>query len=44
VRFLPRHALARPFVVPPGVSAERVAMLRKFDHTLKDPEFLKDAK
>ena len=40
-----RVALGRPFVAPPGVPAERVAMLRKaFDDTLKDPEFLKDAK
>ena len=43
--FFARVALGRPFVAPPGVPAERVAMLRKaFDDTLKDPEFLKDAK
>jgi tripartite-type tricarboxylate transporter receptor subunit TctC len=43
--FFARVALGRPFVAPPGVPAERVAMLRKaFDDTLKDPAFLKDAK
>jgi len=35
---------ARPFVAPPGVPRERVAMLRKaFDDMVKDPAFLADA-
>jgi tripartite-type tricarboxylate transporter receptor subunit TctC len=39
------EVLARPFVAPPGISAERKAILRKaFDDTLKDPAFLADAK
>lgn len=34
----------RPFVAPPGVSAERIAILRAaFVATMKDPEFLADA-
>jgi tripartite-type tricarboxylate transporter receptor subunit TctC len=34
-------ALGRPFVIPPGVLAERVAALRKaFAATMADPEFL----
>jgi tripartite-type tricarboxylate transporter receptor subunit TctC len=37
-------ALGQPYVAPPGVPAERLAMLRKaFDATLKDPAFLADA-
>jgi tripartite-type tricarboxylate transporter receptor subunit TctC len=36
--------MGRPFLAPPGVPAERVAMLRKaFMETLKDKEFLADA-
>ena len=43
--FFARVSLGRPFVAPPGVPAARVAMLRKaFEDTLKDPEFLKDAR
>jgi tripartite-type tricarboxylate transporter receptor subunit TctC len=43
--FFARVALGRPFVAPPGVPTERVALLRKaFDDTMKDPAFLKDAK
>jgi tripartite-type tricarboxylate transporter receptor subunit TctC len=35
----------RPFVMPPGVPAERVAAMRKgFTEMVKDPEFLADAK
>jgi len=35
----------RPIVAPPGVPADRVKILREaFDRTLKDPEFLADAK
>jgi tripartite-type tricarboxylate transporter receptor subunit TctC len=37
-------ALGQPYVAPPGVGAERVAMLRNaFDATLKDQAFLADA-
>ena len=37
-------AAARPFFLPPGVPAERVATLRAaFDATMADPEFLADA-
>jgi hypothetical protein len=40
-----RSEMGRPFVLPPGVPAERVAMLRKaFLDTTKDPEFLAEAK
>jgi len=36
---------ARPYVVPPGTPKDRVEMLRKaFVDTLKDPEFLAEAK
>jgi tripartite-type tricarboxylate transporter receptor subunit TctC len=35
---------ARPLAAPPGVPAERVALLRgAFDATLRDPAFLADA-
>jgi tripartite-type tricarboxylate transporter receptor subunit TctC len=38
------QVMGRPFVVPPGVPAERVAALRAaFDATMKDPLFLADA-
>jgi tripartite-type tricarboxylate transporter receptor subunit TctC len=38
------QVMGRPFVLPPGVPADRVAMLREaFDATMKDPEFLEDA-
>lgn len=37
--------LARPFIAPPGVPADRAAALQKaFLDTLKDPKFLADAK
>jgi tripartite-type tricarboxylate transporter receptor subunit TctC len=40
-----RQTMARPYVVPPGVPAERVRALRAaFDATLSDPAFLADAK
>ncbi|MGE5538183.1 MAG: Bug family tripartite tricarboxylate transporter substrate binding protein [Gemmatimonas sp.] len=43
--FFARVALGRPFVAPPGVPAERVTALRNaFDETMKDPDFLADAK
>jgi len=39
------EVLARPFVAPPGIPAERKAVLRAaFDATLRDPAFLADAK
>ena len=39
-----RQEMGRPFVLPPGVPAERVAMLRKaFVDTTKDSEFLSEA-
>jgi tripartite-type tricarboxylate transporter receptor subunit TctC len=43
--FFARVAMGRPIVAPPGVDAERVAALRKaFDQTMKDPDFLAEAK
>jgi tripartite-type tricarboxylate transporter receptor subunit TctC len=40
-----RQTMARPYVAPPGVPAERLAALRAaFDTTMKDPAFLADAK
>jgi len=39
------EVLARPFVAPPGIPADREAVLRKaFDDTMKDPAFLADAR
>jgi tripartite-type tricarboxylate transporter receptor subunit TctC len=39
-----RQALGRPFLAPPGVPADRVAMLRKaFMDTMADKEFLAEA-
>jgi hypothetical protein len=36
--------LGRPLMAPPGVPAERVAVLRRaFDATMRDPAFLKEA-
>ena len=38
-------AFAWPFVVPPGVPADRIALLRQaFDETMKDLSFVSDAK
>jgi tripartite-type tricarboxylate transporter receptor subunit TctC len=40
-----RQAMARPFVAPPGIPAERKQALRvAFDETMADPEFLAEAK
>jgi len=40
-----RLDIGRPFFVPPGVPADRVAALRKaFDDTMKDPAYLEEAK
>jgi tripartite-type tricarboxylate transporter receptor subunit TctC len=37
--------MGRQFVLPPGVPADRIAALRAaFDATMKDPQFLDDAK
>jgi tripartite-type tricarboxylate transporter receptor subunit TctC len=42
---LARLDIGRPFFVPPGVPADRVAALRKaFDETMKDPAYLEEAK
>jgi len=43
--FFARVALGRPFVAPPGLSKARATTLRTaFDETMKDPQFLADAK
>jgi tripartite-type tricarboxylate transporter receptor subunit TctC len=40
-----RQSIARPFAAPPGIPADRAAALRAaFDATMKDPEFLAEAK
>jgi hypothetical protein len=40
-----RQEMGRPFAAPPGVPADRAAMLRRaFDATLRDADFLADAK
>jgi tripartite-type tricarboxylate transporter receptor subunit TctC len=40
-----RQNMARPYVAPPGIPPERLAALRQaFDATMKDAEFLADAK
>jgi tripartite-type tricarboxylate transporter receptor subunit TctC len=42
---LASNAFAWPFVAPPGVPADRIAILRRaFDATMKDPGFLADAR
>jgi tripartite-type tricarboxylate transporter receptor subunit TctC len=39
-----RQNMARPFAVPPGIPAARLALLRDaFDATMKDPDFLAEA-
>jgi tripartite-type tricarboxylate transporter receptor subunit TctC len=39
-----QNGFARPFILPPGVPADRVALLRKaFDETMRDPETVADA-
>jgi tripartite-type tricarboxylate transporter receptor subunit TctC len=41
---LVRQALGRPFLGPPGIPPERLAVLRQgFNETMKDPRFLADA-
>src|SRR5258708_2679250 len=40
-----RQQMGGPFAAPPGVPADRIAILRQaFDATITDPEFLADAK
>ncbi len=40
-----KYKLARPLMAPPGVVAPRLALLRRaFDDTMRDPEFLAEAK
>ena len=40
-----RQDMAYPVVAPPGVPAERIAVLRRaFEAVMKDPEYLADAK
>jgi tripartite-type tricarboxylate transporter receptor subunit TctC len=40
-----REAMARPFVTPPGIPADRLAALRRaFDETMTDPQFVADAR
>src|SRR5258705_6452170 len=40
-----RQTMARPYVMPPGVPADRLQALRvAFDATMKDPTLLADAK
>src|SRR5262249_31587878 len=40
-----RQTMARPYVTPPGLPPERLDALRKaFDDTMRDPQFLADAK
>jgi hypothetical protein len=40
-----RQAIARPFAAPPGIPADRARALREaFDATMKDPEFLAEAR
>lgn len=42
--FFARVAIGRPFVMPPGVPTDRVAVLRKaFNDTMKDPAFVAEA-
>lgn len=39
-----RQSIARPFAAPPGLPADRLALLRSaFDETMRDPDFLAEA-
>ena len=43
--FLAAQEMARPFAAPPGIPADRKsALVAAFDATMKDPEYLADAK
>jgi tripartite-type tricarboxylate transporter receptor subunit TctC len=38
------EGIGRPYVAPPGLAADRLALLRAgFDATMRDPDFVKDA-
>ena len=42
---LAAQQMARPFAAPPGIPADRkAALIAAFDETMKDPEYLADAK
>ena len=42
--FYAQNGFARPFILPPGVPADRIAVLRQaFEATMKDPELLAEA-
>jgi len=42
---LAAQEMARPFAAPPGIPADRkAALIKAFDATMKDPEYLADAK
>lgn len=42
--FLARQLVARPYIMPPGVPEDRVAIMRRaMAETVEDPDFLKDA-
>jgi tripartite-type tricarboxylate transporter receptor subunit TctC len=42
--FLSRLGVGRPFVAPPGLPPERLAVLRKaFEETMSDPQYIEDA-
>ena len=42
---LASQEMARPFAAPPGIPADRkAALIAAFDATMKDPEFLAEAK
>jgi tripartite-type tricarboxylate transporter receptor subunit TctC len=42
---LAAQEMARPFAAPPGIPADRkAALVKAFDETMKDPEYLADAK
>ena len=43
--FLVAQEMARPFAAPPGIPADRkAALVAAFDKTMKDPEYLEDAR
>lgn len=43
--FLAAQEMARPFAAPPGIPADRkAALVEAFDKTMKDPEYLEEAK
>ena len=43
--FLAAQQMARPFAAPPGIPADRkAALVAAFDATMKDPDYLADAK